>query len=1054
MDNEETYFYKGKEYDYKGISRIIGRRVAKDKVNKILERLNKVIVDKKTNEVYYADYRGDVELYRPNEPAKFAKRVDKAVLFNDDIGTIRRGKNVFKVAPLKNPIKRLDGDNLKFLISELSFRYFIDYMGAPVEAQKSLYFEEPRRMNKKDIVETIYRYFRYDNYFEFLGNIGIARNNINLRLVGDDDAEPIMLVKSDKEGASNIDIRNIFFTEANRIYEDEENERREIVKSGQQYYIRKLDPLKLDDFKFYNCEVFEYPNPDKLNCLVNYIKCHFRQKTYYKKFIYSGDEPTLSEFIEFIKANEYQTAYLFNVDGEIIFYQKAKSAPKHSDKYIYKNIYAIIHNNHIYAIKTDANQKVFKKLIKNRYKTDESEFVNTYEQFKSKLEDVITKSKSEPFFIDKNTFINNNVAYTFNEEGNKIKTICDKLKIPVDYSLNKFNLFEKLGDLYNINYSSYYPYDYKQKGYTYFNNKVSNKNAVSIDKNKCYSWCLANLDFIITCDIRFNKSYAYNNEEILDHYLYIIESERSNIFTPDLKMIVSGQYVNFIKNYRCAKFKIVEYIETTRNDNKFKNMINDVYEKLGNVESVSKLIKQALNIYIGKMQRTGTHISQQVKNLKIVSAEAFDYEGALCYEHINDDYIMTWDVETVKQNYFTNNIPLSYQIIEKSRMILINKINELKIKDEDIIQINTDEIVFNNTNKYIKDKSVFTDNFNDWKIKTDVNLFNFDRYAEPKRDLTFALKKLDNKNMILNHYAGGGKSHYIINTLTKKEDIKNDYIILAFTHQSLKPYRKLGLNCMTIDKAILSLHKPPKHIIIDEFGLIKGNHWDYVLDQYYNNDAVIHAFGDNKQLAPAFGNGTISNTFLKYFFNSYNEINYKNYRNKFTVAEYEEMRTRYKDASYTVDLLDKYMTADIDKASAFIAYRNETCDKVNEYIMNKKGFKYDDKKQVASVGLRVVNTQNYLKIDKEEFFNRQTFIIVDNKGENILMYDEDDDEEIKKVYEINKELFFKYFKPHYCMTLYQAQGQTLQNIYYAMEDLTFLFNMPNALYTLISRIKN
>ena len=146
----------------------------------------------------------------------------------------------------------------------------------------------------------------------------------------------------------NLPVHKIQFTEGNRenifvwiqdIQEEnkpDDVELRNVIVRGQQYYIRHLEPLKLDNFDFYNCDLFEYENPENKNCLINYLENHYpKQKKYVKSFTFEGEEPTLYDFTEFLAKNDELTVFLFDINGEVLYKQEAEENTKY--KAILKN---------------------------------------------------------------------------------------------------------------------------------------------------------------------------------------------------------------------------------------------------------------------------------------------------------------------------------------------------------------------------------------------------------------------------------------------------------------------------------------------------------------------------------------------------------------------------------------------------------------------------------------------------------------------------------------------------------------------------------------------
>lgn len=1074
-----AYTYKGQEFN--NVQELQKKTRLKQSVLSqayINGALSKVVVDKKTGFVDYIDYRKDTapQLER-DELKSFNKNVKKEVIFSNRWNTLRKGRGrtatTFTIGNSKNGLDRFKNFDVKLLINSIQYKVGAQFSDAFVIRKHTLYFNpnNPARMNIDGIIEYVVNYIQSPqepNHWDFLSQAGVNRQTANVFLVDEEqEDEPQIELTEHDEDQRNIYLYITGIREAHRPEDD--GTRRAVIEGGR-YYIREFKPLDIKNYSFYNCSVFEYENPENKNCLVNYIENHFKnKKRHAKTFKYDGDEPTFKEFTSWLSTNEYQTAYLFDINGKVLYSQLGKKAPATSRALKFNNIYSIIHNNHIYPLKSAENNAVIKKLIKHDKNADKMVVIKDHYDYMNKMIEIIEQGY-EPEIINDGAFIHDGIEYISNEDADKIKKLYEHFGLKPNYRVNQFNGFLDFFELYNIDYSSYFSYDYKQTGFNYFNKhcKLDKKHkivdgkhgkvlksddVISIDMNKSYPSCLASLDFIITCNMAYNKAYKYNNEPIVDHYLYIIETTQSCIYTPDYNMIVSGQYVNFIKDKSRYPFKIVEFIETTKHENKFKPLLEKAFSTKD--KELMDFIKFIFNIMIGKMQKTGKELKKTKKNFKLVSKEALEFEASHT-TYLNDDYAISYEMEEKDIQLYMNNLPISYQILEKSRMRLIDMlVGKLNANIEDVIQIKTDCIVVKNKNKYINKFKNDPNDFYGWKIETkNINLLSASG-APQRQNLTFfrdqCIDPLTNQNTCLNENAGGGKTYRIINEVIKKMD--NDYVVMAYQHTTLQEYRKLGINNNTIDHYLVCNAIPSqKNIIVDEFGLLREQHLLFILSLYYRYGKIIHFYGDNSQLPPAFNDlGSINDNFLKMFFKNYNQTAWKNYRNKFTNEDYDKMRNvkDEKDLDYIVELLDKYTTDDIKKADHFIAYRRENVEALKKKVLKSKGLIFDKDNNIVSNGLKVVNTSNHTKYKNVELFNKQIFWVVSSTDEKIVLKDDCDNE-----ITIDKPIFWKHFEIGYVETLYSCQGKTLKNFYFDRKDISFLYKIPNALYTLISRYSN
>jgi nucleoside diphosphate kinase len=410
-------------------------------------------------------------------------------------------------------------------------------------------------MSKEELMtEIVDRIINYLSFKQDVISIDLVGKNSIINLISFDVPD------ADQRGF--IYIYEILFTE------DKRQEPRSFYTQGDKYYIRLQQPLKISNIDFFNCEVFEYDNENNENCLINYLKKHFPRN---KKMIVINENPTYKDFCDFITLNKI-VAYIFDINGKILFKNLEKDKNKNN-----KNIYCIIHNNHIYGIKPVSKNNKTIEALKFKSEQNSMEAVEEEQLFIKACE--IIEQGFEPKFLTLKSFVHGNTQYVENGDKDNIKLFYDHLGLPVDYTKNKFNVYKDLYNMYNITEVSYFPYEYRQAGFNYRNIdiKFNDHDLLHIDMNKSYPSSLAMLPFVITCNVIYNKPHKYEGGEIIDHYLYIIKSKESNIFIPDNYMIVSGLYLNFIQKYNKAPFEIKEFITATKPENKYKNMLEKVF---------------------------------------------------------------------------------------------------------------------------------------------------------------------------------------------------------------------------------------------------------------------------------------------------------------------------------------------------------------------------------------------------------------------------------------------------------------------------------------------
>jgi hypothetical protein len=390
-------------------------------------------------------------------------------------------------------------------------------------------------------------------------------------------------------------------------------------------------------------------------------------------------------------------------------------------------------------------------------------------------------------------------------------------------------------------------------------------------------------------------------------------------------------------------------------------------------------------------------------------------------------------------------------------MRIIEQIEKFNIAEDDILQVKTDCIVVKNRKKYIKN-FVSSNKFYGWKECKRIILLNQNPKVYDTEDLTFFNETLDNENFALNENAGGGKTYRIINDVIP--NLNDDYVVIAYQHSTLEEYRKKKINNNTIDHYVNNDIIPKeKYIIVDELGLLKECHILFILELYYKYKKIIYLYGDNSQLPPAFNElGSVSTDFLKYFCKTYNNTEWKNYRNDFTNKDYQKMKNinmfgdldnpNKDDLEYINELLDKYTVNNIEEANHFIAYRNKTLKTLKQEVLNIKNLEFDKENNKISKGLKVVNQVNNLRYEDTQIYNKQILTVIKH-DDNFIYLNDDMDKQIKLP--INK--FWSSFDIANIETLYSCQGKTLQKIYFDRRDIYFLYAIPNALYTLISRFQ-
>jgi len=250
---------------------------------------------------------------------------------------------------------------------------------------------------------------------------------------------------------------------------------------------------------------------------------------------------------------------------------------------------------------------------------------------------------------------------------------------------------------------------------------------------------------------------------------------------------------------------------------------------------------------------------------------------------------------------------------------------ELNLRNDDIIQVNTDSITFYTRPKQeIKTSS----QIGDWKLSSSKlqttacfydNSEPFDTFIQPT---PFA------NNLLVEGCAGNGKSYRIQNNT----DL-TDAIILASKHSAIRQHREKGLNARVIQaftNTTIGINTIPAehHIIVEECGILTREHWDFLVKCSLLGKKL-SVLGDFSQLLPyAESNAFDKPLFLNWLFGK-REVQNTNWRNNFTIKYYNWLKHEATYEERRVEVL-KYSTKTPTQAESIIAYRNVIVDKYNE----------------------------------------------------------------------------------------------------------------------------
>lgn len=556
--------------------------------------------------------------------------------------------------------------------------------------------------------------------------------------------------------------------------------------------------------------------------------------------------------------------------------------------------------------------------------------------------------------------------------------------------------------------------------------KINYDLVKTIDKNKCYSHALYSLPYIIIFDYRKNK-INMKPTIINERYLYLARPKKWSTYMPCTKLY-AGYHLTQCEDLG-IEFELLEELECETKANYFKIIIDLMYQYMSNDD-----FKEAMNVFIGKLERSAEK-REFYELVDILNDESADTQSGFREKVGNMNIIYKTNEKWL---HVRDRLPIAIQIKDMARMILCEKIREMGIGDEQIVQINTDSISY--YGKY--PKGLDSNDFFGWKKTEFKEIGNIDDFYDQNISAKNIINPNENTRILHIQYAGAGKTHHIINTLVPRLIKKGiSYVVLTPTHTTLAEYKKTEINCEIIQKYSLSNTIPNvDYIIIDEIGFIDSECHDFL---YNLNKAKksFECFGDFNQLLP-FGETVPSNQphYLEYMFNKI-DTNFVNRRNNFT-KEYYDSLINSNSKKYLSEQVSKYSTEGLMEAECILCYRHETREKYNDMMLKILGFK-----QWNTVGVPILCTTNKL-LDKKIYNHKPLTITHCEKQGKTFIYTLDDGED---EFFINERKLFAYFEPAYAINIHQAQGKTVKSYYWASEDDFYLTG--NIAYTIISRLR-
>lgn len=541
-----------------------------------------------------------------------------------------------------------------------------------------------------------------------------------------------------------------------------------------------IGKMVLNDISFMKLKHNIKANSEKItakNCVAFYIKqMYAKQKKLIKKikkFDFSSVKWTVNSFIDFLE--EHKIPYTLYNRFLQVQYQN-----KHTNPNKIKKIFAIIANEHIYAV----DKKEFKNL--KNMKTDKYEITGI-----KYIDDINSKL---PYYSENFTIVKHNIKKVIrkkdDENSGKYYYEVDRLLIKDDndiYTLivnNKklvesYELFSKILEIVPLSfwYSIYTPLrslcssnglnstftdniDISIPPRFNDSNYEDDKDVKCIDKNKAYSYALSELNYIpvidSTCIVtKYIKPDPACNIELYDFY------HVKKINSVPAKMFMSAgwkfgyEIMHFIDD-----IEIDYYINTIKKENPFKGIIKKMYTIDPN------LSKNIINIFIGSTfskSNMQSIVYTDITNNKEEADQFGDYisftnydkcgynldvtknvdeNGNVSFEYNDDRSTYYSFFKRIDNNYkFQQSCKLIASIVHAySKFNLIKMFNYLFKNDKNlkIAKINTDCIGFKSniiTEKkdglYVKDTRIlrFSKSMKGWK-KEETKISKYTHYIQ------------------------------------------------------------------------------------------------------------------------------------------------------------------------------------------------------------------------------------------------------------------------------------------------------------------------------------
>lgn len=543
----------------------------------------------------------------------------------------------------------------------------------------------------------------------------------------------------DKKKSSNIEIQqsDLFY-----IYELFMNERIEEIKK-----LNKLDFIMEDLFKIF----VNLKEEDISNYLIEkQISVFFYRNIYYFFLIFFFKNFRINKVFDFLKNNYYEylkNDYIFDISFDKWIETFAEIYSINPKKYTFYNYIVIILYNKKYNIKNNINNIfiIFNINIFNLEKYYMDYIVNIIKEYTELLvKEYIKFFKNEEFvyaqfveFLNKllkfyqlQEYINFylNVVFNYYRYNNNLSYLIEGLKNNKLNYLTKTEFIEilkntkidkKLKNKYFLMLKIQKENENKkflqQLEETIQNKQQQLKNLEDNTKYKCdINIKLTKAKLIQEIKKLKNKKRHFKIEKYIlnntDFYLllliridgkFLLKNMNNDIDTVLLQIYLETYFQNNLEKYK----KLLYFINRFKNINKFKKLINLIFEK---IELTKEDVKNLKNIFFYYPVLEKEILSKEIieynkKNFTFVDLQNLLYKGIDLIQQIYDFHLLEYfsqnNVDTLKKYlYFgykkdielikkvLNEDDFDFDEIEKTSKILKDKVKKLNIPDEEKIK--------------------------------------------------------------------------------------------------------------------------------------------------------------------------------------------------------------------------------------------------------------------------------------------------------------------------------------------------------------------------------